>query len=185
MKKMNPKVKEALGTIFYFVCVISVTLLFIKYVAQRTVVDGQSMEPTLQNEDNLVVDKISYRFSDPQRFDVIVFSPYENAKKICFIKRIIGLPGETVQIDIEGNIYINGEVLAEGYGKEVIQPYALGRAIDEIVLGEDEYFVMGDNRNDSTDSRSDLVGNVKKSQFVGRAWLRIWPFSKFGFVKHQ
>ncbi len=100
---MSEKLKEAIGTILYFGLVICVTLLFIKYVAQRTVVDGQSMEPTLQNADNLIVDKISYRFSDPERFDVVVFPPYENADKTYYIKRIIGLPGETVHIDTEGN----------------------------------------------------------------------------------
>lgn len=182
---MSDKLREAIGTILYFGFVICVTLLFIKYVAQRTVVDGQSMEPTLQNADNLIVDKISYRFSDPERFDVVVFPPYENAGKTYYIKRIIGLPGETIHIDVDGNIYINGEILTEGYGKEVIQPFALGRASGEIVLGEDEYFVMGDNRNNSTDSRSDLVGNVKRSQLIGKAWVRIWPFSKIGFVRHQ
>ena len=182
---MSDKLRESCGTFLFFVFVIGVTLLFIKYVAQRTVVDGQSMEPTLQNADNLIVDKISYRFSDPERFDVVVFPPYENAGKTYYIKRIIGLPGETIHIDVDGNIYINGEILTEGYGKEVIQPFALGRASGEIVLGEDEYFVMGDNRNNSTDSRSDLVGNVKRSQLIGKAWVRIWPFSKIGFVRHQ
>ncbi len=100
-----------------------------------------------------------------------------------YIKRIIGLPGETVQIDEEGNIIIDGEVLDEGYGKEVIQ--SPGRAYEEIVLGDDEYFVMGDNRNNSTDSRDPSVGNITRDEIVGRAWLRIWPFNKFGFIKHR
>ena len=99
------------------------------------------------------------------------------------IKRIIGLPGETVQIDENGNIYINGELLEENYGAETIQNP--GRAANPITLGDDEYFVMGDNRNNSKDSRSEEVGNVKRSQIIGRAWLRIWPLNKFGLLKHQ
>ena len=96
---------------------------------------------------------------------------------------ILGLPGETVQIDENGKIYINGEVLEENYGAETIR--SAGRASKPITLGEDEYFVMGDNRNNSKDSRSEDVGNVSRSQIIGRAWVRIWPLSKIGVLKHQ
>ncbi|CDA68895.1 signal peptidase I [Clostridium sp. CAG:510] len=88
-----------------------------------------------------------------------------------------------MQIDDEGNIYINGEILKEGYGKEVIlNP---GSAAEPITLGDDEYFVMGDNRNNSADSRDPRVGNVHRSTIVGKAWLRIWPLSRFGILKHR
>ena len=140
------------------------------------------MEPKLSSEDNLIVDKISYRFHEPERFDIIVF-PYHYENNTYYIKRIIGMPGETVQIDGEGNILIDGEVLEENYGKEVIQ--SPGRAYEEITLGDDEYFVMGDNRNNSTDSRDPSVGNIKRSEIIGRAWLRIWPLDKFGLIKHR
>lgn len=142
------------------------------------------MEPTLYNGDNLIVDKISYRFRDPERFDIIVF-PFQYKEKTYYIKRIIGLPGETVQIDDKGNIYIDGEVLTEGYGREVIRPEAVGLAREPILLGEDEYFVMGDNRNNSSDSRTEIVGNIKRKDIIGRAWLRLWPFSRFGILRHQ
>ncbi len=140
------------------------------------------MEPKLSTEDNLIVDKISYRFHDPERFDIIVF-PFQYEKDTFYIKRIIGLPGETVQIDEEGNILIDGEILEESYGKEVIMNP--GRAYEPVELGEDEYFVMGDNRNNSTDSREPSVGNIKREDIIGRAWLRIWPFDKFGLIKHR
>ena len=140
------------------------------------------MEPMLTNGDNLIVDKISYRFRDPERFDIIVF-PFQYEDNVFYIKRIIGLPGETVRIDDEGNIYINGEILEEHYGKEVIQNP--GRAREEITLADDEYFVMGDNRNNSSDSRDPSVAEVRREDIVGRAWLRIWPFKEFGFIKHQ
>ena len=107
-------------------------------------------KPTLSNNDNLIVDKISYRFKDPQRFDIIVF-PFQYDENVYYIKRIIGLPGETVQIGTDGTIYIDGQVLEEGYGKEVM--LSPGRAGEPITLGEDEYFVLGDNRNNSSDSR--------------------------------
>ena len=138
------------------------------------------MEATLSAEDNLIVDKLSYRFHDPERFDIIVFLQAEDT---FYIKRVIGLPGETVQIDEEGNIYVDGEVLAESYGREVIANP--GRAYEPVELGENEYFVLGDNRNNSSDSREPSVGNIRREQIIGRAWLRIWPFDKIGFIRHR
>ena len=179
---MKSVLKEILSTSLYLLSVLIVTYLIITFVGQRTEVNGSSMESTLQNGDNLIVDKISYRFSDPKRFDIVVF-PFQYEEDTYYIKRIIGLPGEIVQIDTDGVIYINGEVLHESYGLEVIKDP--GRAIEPITLGEDEYFVMGDNRNNSTDSRTELVGNVKRSKLIGKAWVRIYPFSKFGKLRHQ
>lgn len=173
--------KEILSWVFYLLFVVVLTYVIITFVGQRTQVDGRSMNPTLNDRDNLIVEKLSYRFSDPKRFDIIVFPPY--GTKEYYIKRIIGLPGETVQIDEEGNIYINGEILEEDYGLETI--HSAGRAAEPITLGDDEYFVMGDNRNNSKDSRSEDVGNVKRDAIIGRAWVRIWPLSDIGFLKHQ
>ena len=95
------------------------------------------------------------------------------------------MPGETVWIDEDGQIYINGEVLKESYGREVIRPEFIGRASEEILLGEDEYFVLGDNRNNSADSRYPEVGNIGRDDIIGRAWVRIWPFDEIGILKHQ
>jgi signal peptidase I len=108
--------------------------------------------------------------------------PFQYDRDTYYIKRIIGLPGETVQIDYDGNIYIDGEILKESYGKEVIQNP--GRASEPITLGDDEYFVMGDNRNNSSDSRDPSVGNIKREDIIGRAFIRIWPLSSFGLLKH-
>ena len=180
---MNKVLKEIISTLLYLLTVLCLTWLVIHFVGQRTVVDGSSMEPSLTNGDNLIVDKISYRFSEPKRFDVIVF-PFQYKKNTYYIKRIIGMPGETVQIDEEGTIYINGEVLEESYGKEVMSPEMIDRAKNPITLSDDEYFVLGDNRNNSQDSRTEIVGNIKRENIIGRAWLRIWPFSEFGFVSH-
>lgn len=173
--------QEILQMSVYLLIVLCLMFLLIHYVGQRTKVSGDSMRPTLRDADNLIVDKLSYRISDPQRFDIIVFK-YDKDKSY-YIKRIIGLPGERVRIDHAGTIYINGEVLEENYGAEkMIFP---GCAETEITLGIDEYFVLGDNRNNSSDSRDPLVGNIKRERIIGKAWIRIWPLKDFGFLKHQ
>lgn len=176
--------RELLNTAIYLLCVLGAVWLVITFVGQRTEVEGASMENTLHNGDNLIVDKLSYRFHDPERFDIIVF-PFLFQDNTYYIKRIIGLPGETVQIMDDGSIYINGEKLEENYGMEVIKPETIGRAAEPIELGDDEYFVMGDNRNNSSDSRTDMVGNIKRENIIGKAWLRIWPVSDFGVLQHQ
>ena len=174
-------VREIISTAVYLLAVVAVTFLFVQFVGQRTHVNGDSMNVTLEDGDNLIVDKLSYRFSEPERYDIIVF-PYQYQEKTYYIKRIIGMPGETVQI-IDGMVYIDGEMLDESYGKEVMQ-YS-GVAGDQIELGTDEYFVLGDNRNNSSDSRDPSVGNIKEDQIIGKAFIRIWPLNKFGILKHQ
>ena len=181
---MNRIMRELLNTAIYLLCVLGAVWLVITFVGQRTEVEGASIENTLHNGDNLIVDKLSYRFHDPERFDIIVF-PFQFQDNTYYIKRIIGLPGETVQIMDDGSIYINGEKLEENYGMEVIKPETIGRAAESIELGDDEYFVMGDNRNNSSDSRTDMVGNIKRENIIGKAWLRIWPVSDFGILQHQ
>lgn len=181
---MNRIMRKLLNTAIYLLCVLGAVWLVITFVGQRTEVEGASMENTLHNGDNLIVDKLSYRFHDPERFDIIVF-PFQFQDNTYYIKRIIGLPGETVQIMDDGSIYINGEKLEENYGMEVIKPETIGRAAEPIELGDDEYFVMGDNRNNSSDSRTDMVGNIKRENIIGKAWLRIWPVSDFGVLQHQ
>ena len=181
---MNRIMRELLNTAIYLLCVLGAVWLVITFVGQRTEVEGASMENTLHNGDNLIVDKLSYRFHDPERFDIIVF-PFQFQDNTYYIKRIIGLPGETVQIMDDGSSYINGEKREENYGREVIKPETIGRAAEPIELGDDEYFVMGDNRNNSSDSRTDMVGNIKRENIIGKAWLRIWPVSDFGVLQHQ
>ncbi|HIS30512.1 MAG TPA: signal peptidase I [Candidatus Limivivens intestinipullorum] len=175
--------REIAETAVYILIVLVLTYLVITYVGQRTTVSGMSMYPTLEDGDNLITDKISYRFTDPKRYDIVVFPFTESdGSTRNFIKRIIGLPGETVQI-IDGEVYINGELLGENYGAEIIENP--GVAAEPITLGDDEYFVMGDNRNNSKDSRYAEVGNIKREDLIGRAFIRIWPLNKFGLLKHQ
>ena len=181
-EKETNVLKETISFIVYIGIVFLLTYLVIHYIGQRTQVSGSSMEATLSDGDNLIVDKISYRFHDPERYDIIVF-PYKYEKNTYYIKRIIGLPGEVVQIDEDGTIYVDGEVLEESYGREVILDP--GEAEEPIALGEDEYFVLGDNRNASSDSRDPSVVNILGEDIVGRAWVRIYPFNKMEFIKHQ
>lgn len=178
VKKKSP-LGVAVSWTLYLLIILVLTFLIVHFVGQRTEVNGSSMYPTLEEGDHLIVDKITYQFSNPQRFDIVVF-PFQYQEDTYYIKRIIGLPGETVQI-AGGAIYINGEVLKENYGQEAIEKGGL--ASDPITLGEDEYFVLGDNRNNSSDSREPSVGNIEKGSILGKAWIRIWPLSKLGFVK--
>ena len=172
---------EIFSFILYMAVVVGFSFFVITYVGQRTYVSGSSMENTLSDGDNLIVDKITYRFSAPKRYDVIVF-PFRYQKNVYYIKRVIGLPGETVQIK-NGDIYIDGEILYESYGREVMKH--AGLAAEPITLGEDEYFVLGDNRNDSTDSRDPNVGVIHRDEIIGRAWVRIWPLEDIEVIAHQ
>lgn len=173
--------KKLRGILIEAVLYIAIIVLCVKvvprYVIQRTIVDGESMMDTLKDRENLLVEKISYHFKNPERFDVIVFYPYGRDSDEYYIKRVIGLPGETVQI-IGSQIYINGKVLDEDYGKDPIE--FAGTVEEPQTLGEDEFFVLGDNRDVSQDSRFEEVGFVKKKNIEGKAILRIYPFSKFG-----
>lgn len=181
MSDREKELREILSWIGYIVMIICATYLIVTYVGQRTKVSGDSMMNTLYDGDNLIVDKISYRFRAPKRYEIIVF-PYRYQENTYYIKRIIGLPGETVQI-IDGYVYIDGEKLDEHYGREVM--LKAGIAEKPIQLGEDEYFVLGDNRNYSSDSRETSVGVLHRSELIGRAWIRIWPLKDFGVISHE
>ena len=174
--------RETISFILYIAIVFLLTYLVIHYVGQRTQVSGTSMEYTISDGDNLIVDKISYRFHKPERYDIIVF-PFQYEENTYYIKRIIGLPGEKIQISEDGAIYINGKVLEESYGREVMEDP--GQAEEPIELDDDEYFVLGDNRNASSDSRDPSVGVIHEEDIIGRAWLRIYPFDKMGFIRHK
>lgn len=177
ISSQHPVLKFILSILICLFTALVLALIITEYVAHHTSVEGSSMETTLENGDQIIVENISYYRHEPERFDIIVFP---NSEGVNYIKRIIGLPGETVQI-LDGFVYINGQQLDEAYGNEVIEDAGLAK--DEIQLGASEYFVLGDNRNGSIDSRRAEVGNVKREQIKGKAWLRFYPFTRFGSIK--
>ncbi len=157
--------------------------LIIRFIGVFSVVDGSSMEPTLYNGEYLWVSKWEYHFEEPERFDVIIFPIQYRGRESHFVKRIIGLPNETVYIDENGVIYVDGAVVEDSYGKEVISEYNRYLAAEPITLGPDEYFVLGDNRNHSSDSRLEAVGNIERERILGKVVARLWPFNKIGLIE--
>lgn len=178
---MKEIIKELAGWLLYIVLIIAFTWFVVTFVGQRTEVSGSSMETTLSDKDQLIVDKMTYRFRDPKRYDIVVF-PCQYQDNTYYIKRIIGLPGETVQI-LSGMVYIDGVRLDEHYGNEIMENP--GIAEEPLTLGEDEYFVLGDNRNNSSDSRASDVGLIHRKDLIGRAWIRVWPLSQIGVIHHE
>ena len=154
--------------------VIGAAYFIVNYAVEKSSMVGDSMRPILMNEDKIIINKFAYRFTDPKRFDIIVFK--QNGKEHSFynIKRIIGLPGEKVLIQ-DGIVYINGVPLEEKIEVELMT--TAGIVADEILLDENEYFVLGDNRNSSEDSRFSNLGNVVSEDIIGKAWIRLDPFN--------
>ncbi len=163
----------------YLIMAVLIIKLVPKYVMERVSVEGESMKETLQDGDQLIGEKLSVRFNSLKRYDIIYFAPKGNHKSVDFIKRIIGMPGEMIYI-VDSVVYINGRPLQEDFAAE--DQFLSYTAANPIYLGDDEYFVMGDNRNHSTDSRSSSVGIVHGKDIEGRAVFRLWPLSGFGRI---
>lgn len=170
--------------IFSWVGEIAIVVLFalvlMHFVGYRADVVGQSMLGTLEEGDEVLVNRFVYKLTQPGANDVIVFLPNGNKKSHLYVKRVIGVPGDRVQIK-NGVVYVNGEMFDEIIDAAAIEHPEL--AEEEIEVGEDEYFVLGDNRNNSEDSRYANIGNVKKEYIVGKAWFVIAPLKNIGFVK--
>lgn len=177
-RKKNSSLVSVLKTGLFILLILIITYVLVNYVIRRTVVHNVSMQDTFYDGDNILVDEISYRVSDPKRYDIICFKNYSN--KDLLIKRVIGLPGEKVKIE-SGVIYINDNEIKDIYKDKTIENP--GIASSEIVLLEDEYFVLGDNREESIDSRYAEIGNVKRKDILGKAAFIIYPFNKIGKVK--
>lgn len=184
MIPITDKTKTGLSTILdiiqSFVISLVAYILIFHFVAQPQRVVSVSMLPTFVEGDRLIVEKVSYRFGDPARGHVVVFRYPEN-EDIILIKRIIGLPGETITIR-EGAVYINETRIEEAYTKDQIATNA-GSTIEEdkpFVIPANEYVVMGDNRTQSGDSR--IWGTVSIQNIIGKAFFRFWPINSTGFV---
>ena len=170
-KKLNSKlIKDIFEVLVASVVAVFLAFVIIFSVGMRTSVIGDSMEPTLYNAQEILISRFAYKLSSPKRGDVIVFLPNGNQNTHLYVKRVIGLPGETVQI-LNGSVYIDGSLLEED--EQYDRMSDSGIAVNEITLANDEYFVLGDNRNSSEDSRSGNIGPVKKNTIIGKAWFHM------------
>lgn len=166
-RKFNvDKFKNTMIWIIEIIAVILLAYVLVSSFGIRTKVVGQAMSDTLENGDEILINKM---VKNPKSGDVIVFLPNGNEKSHYYIRRVIGVPGDTVVIK-DGAVYINGQLYNEKIDVAAMEED--GIAGEEIVLGEDEYFVLGDNRNNSEDSRYANIGNIKKEYIVGTAWYR-------------
>lgn len=194
--KIKALVKETVETV---VTVLVLVILIRSFIGEPRWIPSSSMEPNLQIGDNLIIEKISYRFSEPQRGDIIVFFPPHReldptlwgkftrmigffSKDEAYIKRIIGLPGDEIKVVPDEGVYVNGEFLEEPYKKEIYT----GPCLDEMYCGPltvppESYYMMGDNRNDSTDSR--FWGVLPEERIVGRTVFRFWPVFRMGVIQ--
>ena len=159
--------------------VCAVAFVLVLFFGKRVSNIGDSMNPEIENGDIVLVNTLIYNAKNPSRGDVIVFKPQGDETMHSYMKRVIGLPGETVEIK-DGIVYIDGEELEEDYKTSAIKE--AGLAAEKVKLKSQEYFVLGDNRLSSMDSRSVEVGNVKKTEIEGRAWFIDSPLRHFGFV---
>ena len=178
-QKRNAR-KEVFSWVRMFATVIVVVFVLTHFIIINAKVPSGSMENTIMTHDRLIGFRFAYWFDEPQRGDIILFE-YPVDEKQIYIKRVIGLPGETVQIK-NGKVYINGKKLKSdiyGITKYIDEP---GIAEEPLELGKDEYFCLGDNRPVSYDSRYEEVGSVHRSEIIGKVWIRIWPLTKFGKV---
>ncbi len=176
-EKKSQRFKLILKILLWIFCVcVAVFLgwLFTVVALEKTNMVGSSMEPTLSDDDIIVVNRMAYLFSDPERFDVIVFNKSGKEHSYYACRRVYGLPGERVQVK-DGRLFINGTAIEEPINVEPM--ITSGLYEEEVILDDDEFFVLGDNRNDCEDSRYFNFGNVSRDEIIGKAFVRLSPFS--------
>lgn len=180
-KISSAAIREIAEWFFLVFTAILIATVLVLSIGMRTSVIGVSMEPGLYNGQEILINHLIYKLVSPKRGDVIVFLPNGNQNTHYYVKRVVGLPGETVQIQNEA-LYINGVLAEEDGSYDKIAD--AGIAENEITLGSDEYFVLGDNRNSSEDSRSGNIGPVKRENITGKAWFHMASSgSGMGFIK--
>lgn len=179
-KKVNVSlVREILTWTAEILITLMIAFTFVYFVGLRTGVVGQSMTETLSSGDEILINRFIYKVTDPKRNDIIAFLPNGNEKSHYYVRRVIAVPGDTVRID-NGSVYVNGVLAEEETDTAPIED--AGLAAEEITLADNEFFVLGDNRNNSEDSRYANIGNIKKEYIVGKAWFKIHPWSELGFL---
>ncbi len=173
------KLRKILVWAAQIAAVVAISYFVVFSFGFRTMMIGNAMQGTLEAQDQVLVNRFVLMVSSPKRMDVVVFLPKSNARSNYYIRRVVGVPGDTVRIT-DGYLYVNDEVTdLPGSGEEITVP---GLAADEITLGEDEYFVMGDNPNASEDSRHFAIGTVSREDMVGVAYMVISPIDHLGTI---
>lgn len=177
----KPIIKNILIEIFIWVAeiaaVIFLAYFIVHYTLERTEMVGDDMQTVIEDGDSIILNKFTYLFSNPKRFDLIVYKQYGNENNYYEISRVVGLPGETIQI-MDGDIYINDEKIFDPVIAEKMEN--AGLASEKIQLADNEYFILADNRNNGIDSRFASVGNILEDEIIGKAWLRLSPFNFVG-----
>ena len=169
-KKLNiVVVKEVFSWFFWIFASMLLAVVIVFCIGMKTSVIGPSMEPSLYNGQKIFLNRLIYRVASPRVGDVIVFLPNGNEKSHYYVKRVVGVPGDTLYIK-NGLLYVNEETVEEYFNDRIAEP---GLLESEVTLGEDEYFVIGDNCNNSEDSRSANIGSVRKSYIIGKAWMKL------------
>ena len=163
------KLKKFLKENFTFIVLLIVIIVIKFFVVSPIRVNGDSMNPTLEDRDIMILDEISYRFSNIKRFDIVVVK--KNGEFL--IKRVIGLPGDEIRYE-DNTLYINDKLIKEEFNHEDTKDF-------DTIVPDDKYFVMGDNRNNSVDSR--MIGPISKKEILGKTNFTIYPFNKFGKVE--
>ena len=179
-KLEDRKLKGILAWIFEITVTLIFAMLTSMMLFQSVTMQESSMEPTISVGDRYFMNRVIYRVSSPKRGDVIVFRTNASDDAALHIRRVIGLPGETVQI-VDGQILINGETYKEGRDFPVISNP--GMASSPVTLESGEYFVLGDNRNNSEDSRYGSIGKVNKKYITGKLWFKLFPVKSIGFFE--
>jgi signal peptidase I len=176
----NTKLLSTLKFIADIIMIALAAYVIVLFTCQRTNISGNSMQPVLENGDNVMINRFAYAYASPKRYDVIAFRTSGTGFNKIYIKRVIGIPGDKVTIK-DGKVYINDAQLEDDVFTDNI--LTAGLASSPITLGKDEYFVLGDNRNNSEDSRFSNIGIVKKDNIIGSAWLITSPMGRFGFIR--
>ena len=173
-------IREIVVWVVQIAAVCLLAYICVWYFGFRVSVIGDSMKPELQNGDVTLINRLVYDIRKPKRGEIIIFKPNGNENSHYYTKRVIGLPGETVEYR-DGSLWIDGEILEEEYvTTDIVE---LGLLEDPITLGSGEYFVLGDDRQNSDDSRTANIGNVKRSEIAGKVWFVVSPMQDAGFVK--